>query len=47
MNKEHKKASNFKFNFEDYKMFCIIMQIKDNKYSSIIEYRKFLQYINN
>lgn len=40
-----KTFGNFKFNFEDYKIFCICMQIKENNYNSIIEYRKFLKFI--
>lgn len=32
------------FNFSDYKLYCLITNIKACRYKSLLEYREFLEY---
>lgn len=34
-----------KFNFNDYKLFCFITRQKPCRYSSLQDYRKYLDYV--
>ena len=41
------KKANIKFDFKDYKDFCIVMGLKPSHYKSLKEFKEFVEYINS